>query len=99
MTIYLTFLTSFHLVQFASVYDQWRLLKDDTKCKEAYANGLGRNALIQSLYSWDKVLESLSYNRAVFKYLAVRQLFAKLPFDFAIIYFQVPALMWYFFVA
>lgn len=66
---------------------------------EAYHNGLGRNALIQSLYSWDQVLESLDYNRSVFKFLAVRQVLAKLPFDFAIIYFQVPALMWYFYVA
>ena len=39
--------------------------------------------------------ESHAYQRSIFKYLVARELLASLPFNFAIMYFQVPSKLWY----
>ncbi len=50
---------------------------------------------MKELIPWPKVKEGLAYNRTVYKFLAVRQIFANLIFDFSIIYFNIPAFLWY----
>ena len=50
---------------------------------------------IKALYTYEKVQESHAYNTTIFKYLAFREIFASLPFNFAIMYFQIPAYLWY----
>jgi hypothetical protein len=37
----------------------------------------------------------LAYNRAIFKFIATRQIFGNLVFDFCVIYFNYPAFLWY----
>ena len=46
-------------------------------------------------YTWEKARDSMRYTRTRYGFLILRQLLATLVFDFAIMYLQVPAMLWY----
>ena len=89
----LVFLVLSNLKGLICFVDQYRIIRDENRVKKLYEQKVEESD--KELLSWDKVQESLAYNGAIYKFLIIRQVFATLPFDFLIIYLNVPAYLWY----
>ena len=68
---------------------------DSGHCKEQFENSF--DAKIKKFFKWEQVEKSILYQKAIFKFLILRQVFCSLPFDFCIFYFQAPYQVWIWF--
>ena len=75
----------------AGVVDQYYICKNKEQRQRDFDN-MGK--LLKELYPWDKVDESLEYNKDLFSFLWVRHCVAHISFDFLIMFFFAPAYLW-----
>ena len=46
-------------------------------------------------FNYEKIEESNSYQKEIYKFLIIRTVLATLPFDFLVMYYRFPAYLWY----
>ena len=94
MTVYLVFLAAFYLLQIVTILHQYLIVRDEEGCRRKFESE-ETMPLIKELYKYEQLEKSNKYKKASLGFLIFKMIFAQFPFDFCVMYFKLPAFLWY----